>query len=104
MAKKTIKVFTGTDIPFCSPSHPISVVLQIKNVIDRIARSSESEFQYNCNSPEGVKMFELYGHKKNGFEIQYHINGVRVKFEDVLADFARASEKIDEILLSQNKD
>ncbi len=104
MAKKTIKVFTGTDIPFCTPSHPLSVVLQIKNVIDRIARSSESEFQYNCNSPDGIMMFELYGHKLNGLDVQYYINGTQVKFEDVLADFARASEKAGEIIFSQNKD
>lgn len=100
---KKVKVLTGTDIPFCTPSHPYSMVVQIKRVIDRIAESPDVEFQYNCNSVEGVKMFELYGRKQKGLKVQYYINGKPSTFAQVLEDFGRADDFLSEIASPQDK-
>lgn len=100
---KKVKVLTGTDIPFCAPSHPYSMVVQIKRVIDRIAESRDDEFQYNCNSVEGVKMFELYGRKHKGLKVQYYINGKPSTFAQVLEDFGRADDFLSEIASPQDK-
>lgn len=100
---KKVKVLTGTDIPFCAPSHPYSMVVQIKRVIDRIAESRDDEFQYNCNSVEGVKMFELYGRKQKGLKVQYYINGKPSTFAHVLEDFGRADDFLSEIASPQDK-
>lgn len=100
---KKVKVLTGTDIPFCAPSHPYSMVVQIKRVIDRIAESRDDEFQYNCNSVEGVKMFELYGRKQKGLKVQYYINGKPSTFAQVLEDFGRADDFLSEIASPQDK-
>lgn len=100
---KNVKVLTGTDIPFCTPSHPYSMVVQIKIVIDRIVESRDDEFQYNCNSVEGVKMFELYGRKQKGLKVQYYINGKPSTFAQVLADFGRADKFLSEIASPQSK-
>lgn len=100
---KNVKVLTGTDIPFCAPSHPYSMVVQIKRVIDRIAESRDDEFQYNCNSVDGVKMFELYGRKQKGLKVQYYINGKPSTFAQVLEDFGRADGFLSEIASPQDK-
>ena len=100
---KKVKVLTGTDIPFCTPSHPYSMVVQIKRVIDRIVESRDDEFQYNCNSVEGVKMFELYGHNQKGLKVQYYINGKPSTFAQVLEDFGRADGFLSEIASPQDK-
>lgn len=100
---KKVKVLTGTDIPFCAPSHPYSMVVQIKRVIDRIAESRDDEFQYNCNSVDGVKMFELYGRKQKGLKVQYYINGKPSTFAQVLEDFGRADGFLSEIASPQDK-
>ena len=100
---KKVKVLTGTDIPFCTPSHPYSMVVQIKRVIDRIAESRDDEFQYNCNSVDGVKMFELYGCKQKGLKVQYYINGKPSTFAQVLEDFGRADGFLSEIASPQDK-
>lgn len=100
---KKVKVLTGTDIPFCTPSHPYSMVVQIKRVIDRIVESWDDEFQYNCNSVDGVKMFELYGRKQKGLKVQYYINGKPSTFAQVLEDFGRADGFLSEIASPQDK-
>lgn len=100
---KKVKVLTGTDIPFCTPSHPYSMVVQIKRVIDRIVESRDDEFQYNCNSAEGVKMFEIYGRKQKGLKVQYYINGKPSTFAQVLDDFGRADSFLSEITSPQGK-
>lgn len=86
---KTVKVMTGTDIPFCSPSHPYKVAVQIKRALDRITRSADMEFEFNCNIPVGIKMFEEYGRQKLMLDIQYYINGTRASFDDVISDMMR---------------
>lgn len=102
---KNVKVLTGTDIPMCLPSHPLSMVVQVKMVIDRIVKSTDREFQYNCNSKEGIEMFEQYGRKMKGLRVQYFINGKPATFKQVLEDFGRAQKYITEIVLQNaNKD
>lgn len=94
---KTVKVMTGTDIPFCTPSHPYTVVIQIKRVLDRIARSADMEFEYNCNNPTGIKMFEAYGRQKLMLDVQYYINGTRASFKEVISDMTRGEDFVKQV-------
>lgn len=102
---KKVKVFTGTDIPICSPSHPYAVAVQVKRIVDRIAGSKDNEFQYNCNSEEGIEVFEQYGRKVKGLHIQYYINSKSATYQEVLDDLGRGRKFITEMLLQYaNKD
>ena len=94
---KTVKVMTGTDIPFCSPSHPYTVAVQIKRVLDRIARSADMEFEYNCNILTGIQMFETYGRRKLMLDVQYYINGTRASFDDVISDMMRGEDFVKQV-------
>lgn len=94
---KTVKVMTGTDIPFCSPSHPYTVAVQIKRVLDRIARNADMEFEFNCNIPTGIKMFETYGRRKLMLDIQYYINGTQASFDDVISDMMRGEDFVKQV-------
>ncbi len=96
---KKVKVFTGSDIPFCSPSHPYTVAVQIKRIVDRIAASSDNEFEFNCNSEEGVEMFEQYGRKVKGLKVQYFINAKPATYQEVLDDLSRGRKFLSETLL-----
>lgn len=100
---KRVKVYTGTDIPFCSPSHPFSAAVQVKRIVDRIVASADSEFEYNCNTKEGVEMFERYGHEVKGLDVRYHINGKPATFQQVLEDFGRGLEFLTETIAPQCK-
>ena len=88
---------TGTDIPFCSPSHPYTVAVQIKRVLDRIARNADMEFEFNCNIPTGIKMFEAYGRQKLMLDIQYYINGTQASFDDVISDMMRGEDFVKQV-------
>lgn len=101
---KTVKVMTGTDIPLSSPSHPYAMAVQVKRVLDRIAHSSESEFEYVCNVPAGIKVFEKYGRGILGLNILFHINGVKAKYADVVADMERANNYIDKLINTDDED
>ncbi len=102
---KRVKVYTGTDIALCSPSHPYTVAVQIKRIIDRIAESTDKEFEFNCNTKEGIDVFEFYGRKMKGLKIQYYINGKPASYQDVADDFGRAQKYLSELLLHYaNKD
>lgn len=102
---KKVKVFTGTDIPICSPSHPYAVAVQVKRIVDRIADSKDNEFHYNCNSEEGIEVFEQYGRKVKGLHIQYYINSKPATHQEVLDDLGRGRKFITEMLLQYaNKD
>ena len=94
---KTVKVFSGTDIVMCAPSHPVSIVLQIKRTIDRIAMSSDREFQFNCNSVEGLMMFEHYGSKVHGLNVLYLLNGKETDYQSAIADLSRGTKLNEEI-------
>ena len=95
---KIVKIYAGTDIVMCAPSHPVSVVLQIRRTIDRIVESKDSEFQFNCNSVEGLMMFERYGRLTHGLNVLYLLNGKAVDYQSALADLLRGTELIEEIL------
>lgn len=102
---KKVKVFTGTDIPICSPSHPFAVAVQVKRIIDRIADSKDNEFQYNCNSEEGIEVFEQYGRNVKGLHIQYYINSKSATHQEVLDDLGRGRKYLTEMILQYaNKD
>ena len=94
---KKVSVFTGTDIALCSPSHPYSVAVQIKRIVDRIVSGSDNEFQFNCNTIEGIEVFEKYGHKVKGLKVQYYINGKPAKYPEVLEDLVRGQKFISEL-------
>lgn len=100
---KTIKVFTGTEITMATPSHPVSVVLQLKRIVDRISASSDTEFEYNCNTPEGIEMFERYGRGVHGLNVIYFINGSKSNYDEVMNDMAKASLLIDETINNAKK-
>lgn len=95
---KTVKVMTGTDIPLCSPSHPYSMAVQVKRVLDRIANSTDSEFEYVCNVSAGIEVFEKYGRGVLGLNILFHINGVESTYADVMSDMERTKEYIDKLI------
>lgn len=91
---KTIKVMTGTEIALCSPSHPYSMAVQVKRVLDRIAKNADTEFEYNCNIPAGIEVFEKYGRDILCLNILYYINGAKASYDDVMADMRRAEEYV----------
>lgn len=86
--KKVLKVYTGTDISICVPSHPLSQVMALKRMVDRINASDEKEFEVNVNSVEGVSFIEKLS-EKYGITIKYHINGQSSTYEEVLSDLNR---------------
>lgn len=96
---KRIKVNVGDEIVFCSPSHPLQMALQVKRTIDRILTLSDTEFEYSCNSLEGVAMFENYGAKMHPEDIAvwYFLNGRRVKYHEAMNDLARGREYVKRI-------
>lgn len=102
--RKVVKVMTGTDIPLCSPSHPYAMAVQVKKVLDRISKSADSEFEYSCNSPAGIEVFEKYGRGVLGLTIIYYINGAKASHEAVKADMERATEYVNQLTTTNNGD
>lgn len=102
-AKKLVKVMTGTDIALCSPSHPYTMVVQVKRVLDRIANSADSEFEYSCNIPAGIEAFEVYGRRILGLNIVFYINGKMASYADVQADMKRSDEYLDQLKNKRNE-
>ena len=100
---KTVKVMTGTDIPFCTPSHPYTVAVQVREVLDRIVRCADKEFELNCNIPAGIAIFEEYGRQKLMLDIQYYINGVRASFQEVVSDMKRGDEFVKQVNEEKNE-
>lgn len=94
---KIVKILTGTDIVFCSPSHPYTVTVQVKMVLDRIVRSADMEFEYNCNILAGIQMFEEYGRNKLMLDVQYYINGARATYQEVISDMKRGEDYIKQV-------
>ena len=91
--KKILKVYSGTDIVLCVPAHPLSQVVAIKRLIDKICDSDEKEFEVKVNSLEGLAMLKKYGDKK-GIRLNYILNGTPSTYEDVIADLNRGWEFI----------
>ncbi len=97
---KHIKINLGTDIVMVSPSHPLTVAMQMKRVIDRILLSSDSEFEFNCNSIEVIDILHYYGERKHSanIEVLYYVNGKKVKYEDAVADLERGRDFIKNLI------
>lgn len=100
---KTVKILAGTDIPFCAPCHPLSVVVQTKRVIDRIVNSTDSEFEFSCNTPEGIEMWQRYGHEVCGLTILLSLNGEKTTYDDVMADLTERAKKFIQETLNTEK-
>ena len=98
--KKVIRVQSGTEISMVSPSHPLMVVSQIKRVIDRILGLDETEFEYSCNSLEGLAVFQFYGmgHHSSEISVEYYLNGTQVKYEEAVADLERGKEYVEQLI------
>ncbi len=95
--KKCIKVNVGTDIVMSAPSHPLSVAMQIKRIIDRILALEDNEFEYSCNSLEGLAVFQHYGQDTHRKEISvvYYLNGNKAKYDEVVADLERGKQYVE---------
>lgn len=105
MKKKNIKVKVGTDIAVTIPSHPLSVVLQIKKIIDRIMLLPDNEFEYSCNSVEGIMMFYHYGQLKNveNIIVSFYINGSKSTYEDAMKDLMRGKEFVKQFIENEDE-
>lgn len=97
---KCIKVNVGTDVIMTSPSHPLSVSLQIKKIIDRILVLDDKDFEYSCNSLEGLAVFHYYGQKAHPKEISvmYFINGKKAKYEEAVSDLERGKQYVEQLI------
>lgn len=98
--KKHIKVYVGTDIAFSSPSHPLSMVVQIKRIIDRVLLLPDKEFEYNCNCYDGLDMFYYYGEKKHqdNIKVSFYLNGVSSTYEECIKDLSRGKEFVEQLI------
>lgn len=94
--RKTLQVYTGTEVYFSNPSHPYTGALSAINIIDRILKLPETEFEIKTNCEALIKVLNLYG-PKNYIIVQFYTNGVLVSYESVMADFGRAKSIIDSI-------
>ena len=102
MKNKKVKIFSGTDILMCTPSHPLAIVMQTKRIIDRIILSSDTEFEFNCNSVEGINVWEKYAHKMNGLKVAYFINGKLSNYKNVIDDLQDRTNKYVESFIKTN--
>lgn len=97
---KRIKVNVGTDIVYETPSHPLSVAMQIKKTIDRILTLDDKEFEFSCNTSEGLEVFQFYGAKLHSNEISvlFFVNGKEVKYEEAMEDLARGKKYVEQLI------
>lgn len=101
---KRIKVNVGTEIIFQTPSHPLSVAMQTKKVIDKIMSLDDTDYEFSCNSREGLLVFQHYGadlHPKE-ISVSYFINGKKSKFEEALEDLDRGKKYVEQIIGKYN--
>lgn len=102
---KCIKVNVGDDIIVMTPSHPLSIAIQIKAIIDRILALDDNEFEYSCNSLDGLAVFHHYGQGSHPKEISvtYYVNGKKATYEEAVADLERGKQYVEQ-LIGQNND
>lgn len=98
--KKKVSIYVGTEIPFSSPTHPYSCAVAAANMIDKILALPDVKFEIKTNSEHIIRVFQLLGRQK-GLSIQYYINGKKASYKEVLKDFARADEYINQIISTQ---
>lgn len=85
---KVLKVNTGTDIVFATPSHPVSAVLQTERFMQKIVQSPDNDFEVNTNSMLVVEIIDALA-KVNNIKIKYFINGKKATCSEVLSDLKR---------------
>lgn len=97
---KCIKVNVGDDIVMAAPSHPLSVAMQIKMIVDRILALDDKEFEYSCNSLEGLAVFQYYGQgvHPNEISVTYYVNGKKAKYEEAVADLERGMQYVKQLI------
>lgn len=97
--KKVIRVNSGTDIVIATPSHPLSVVTQIERMVNRVLGHNEHEFEFSCNSVEGLVLFQHYAElHKQILEVEFQINGTKSTFEESVSDLTRGMEYVERII------
>ena len=94
--KKVLKVYSGTDVVMCVPSHPLSQVMGAERLLKKIAASNEKEFEVNVNSKEAVLMLAKCSERYD-VKLKFHINGQPSSLDDVLKDFDRGMDYINNI-------
>lgn len=101
---KCIKVYVGTDIVMTAPSHPLSIAIQIKRVVDRILILEDKDFEYSVNSREAIDVFQHYGQDAhpNDILVIFFLNGKKAKYEEVIEDLERGKKYVEQ-LISNNK-
>lgn len=97
---KCIKVNVGDDIIVMAPSHPLSIAIQVKSIIDRILALDDKEFEYSCNSLEGLAIFQHYGQGVHSKEISvmYYVNGKKATYEEAVADLERGKQYVEQLI------
>lgn len=99
LKRKLIKVNVGTGIVMVSPSHPLSVAVQIKRIVDRILTLDDKEYEYSCNTIEGLAVFEFYGAERHPeLSVQYFLNGSKVSYEKAVEDLRSGVEYVEELI------
>jgi hypothetical protein len=101
--KKTVKIYSGTDLALCSPSHPLSAAMQAKRVIDRIDDSDDTRFEFSCNTPDAICVWECYGRQKKGLNVVYYLNGKQASYDEVISDTRDRSAAFVKELISKIK-
>ena len=91
--KKILKVYSGTDIVMCVPSHPLSQVMGVERLLNKIAASDENEFEVKVNSKEAVLMLAKCSDRYN-IKLKFHVNGQPSSRDDVIKDLERGMDYI----------
>lgn len=97
-ANKILRINAGTDVILCTPSHPLTYAMQMKRILDRIAQSSDKEFEYNCNSIDAIELCEKYGRDILGISVKYRLNGKPASYGDITSDLRKAQEFVSQII------
>lgn len=95
--KKTVHVYVGTNIPMTTPTHPLSCAVAAKIFIDKIINLAESRFEIKTNSESSVRVLYHYG-KHRGVTVKFFINGKKASLKEVIDDFNKAENYIDELM------
>lgn len=85
---KVLKINTGTDVTFCAPTHPYSSAIAAERMVEKMSKSTDSDFEVNTNSLEAVSMFHMLC-PKHDISVRFNINGKPASYEEVVADFDR---------------
>lgn len=97
--KKVIRVNSGTDIIIGSPTHPLSVVMQIERTVSRVLNHKENEFEFSCNTLEGLDLFNHLGTiHYSRLDVEFYLNGTKSTYEESVSDLKRGVEYVKRII------